>query len=235
MFADVLPERQSRRLRRRARRVRKVLAEVRDADVVQDLVRRLRRRAQHRNLSRLAVLDQELAARATSARRRLAPRGGGRLADGPRLRVPGLRRRSAALLLALGPGGARRQPRGAAALLLRRSRAVRNAHGRARGGHAADLHRLRIAVKRYRYTLELLEASGHRLPPQAIAAARAVQEGLGEVHDMDVLMALLRRTAPGAPLLGRLRRERRVLLARARQTLRDFRPVQRLEPGAVPR
>jgi CHAD domain-containing protein len=56
-----------------------------------------------------------------------------------------------------------------------------------------ELHDLRIAAKRLRYTLEVL---GDALGPAAAAAeneARALQDVLGEVHDCDVLGPRLER------------------------------------------
>ena len=54
-------------------------------------------------------------------------------------------------------------------------------------GNVRELHDLRIAAKRLRYTLEVL---GSVLGPSAAlveAEARALQDLLGEVHDCDVL------------------------------------------------
>ncbi len=55
-----------------------------------------------------------------------------------------------------------------------------------------ELHNLRIAAKRLRYTLELFLSV---LSPQATAAIEALtrlQDILGELHDHDVMIALLR-------------------------------------------
>jgi CHAD domain-containing protein len=120
----------------------------------------------------------------------------------------------------------------AARLLAERSAAVGRGLERARSGRAADLHRLRIAVKKYRYTLELMHEIGFGRYARAIDAARRIQERLGRLHDVDVLLALLRQgrgtwrgggTRPAIPAV--LRRERSALVASALATAARFRPV----------
>jgi hypothetical protein len=99
-------------------------------------------------------------------------------------------------------------------------------------GRVEELHAMRIAAKRLRYTLEIFHPT---LAPDAgvlLAQVEEIQERLGKIHDHDVLVPQLERTleremerekkrmlkgAPEAPflaaeglvpLIGRLRAER---------------------------
>ena len=53
------------------------------------------------------------------------------------------------------------------------------------------LHDLRIAAKRLRYTLELFRVVFGAEGEQQIARVKAIQEALGQLHDHDVLIALI--------------------------------------------
>ena len=54
-----------------------------------------------------------------------------------------------------------------------------------------ELHQMRIAAKRLRYTLELFgPALGGALPP-AIERIKVLQDLLGDIHDLDVVTPLL--------------------------------------------
>lgn len=58
---------------------------------------------------------------------------------------------------------------------------------------AQEIHKLRVKIKRIRYTLELF---GHGFDPRAeewLAACKRLQDGLGVVHDHDLLVARVER------------------------------------------
>jgi len=60
--------------------------------------------------------------------------------------------------------------------------------GSADGGKAGDPHQLRIAGKLLRYTLELAQAQGHKLPASVLRGFKKMQEALGSWHDYVVLI-----------------------------------------------
>lgn len=55
-----------------------------------------------------------------------------------------------------------------------------------------ELHNLRIAAKRLRYTLEIFEDFLPEASKMAVKELEQVQEELGNLHDSDVMIALLR-------------------------------------------
>jgi len=224
VFAHALPARERERLRRRARSIRRSLAALRDADVLLDLVRRLRAEPGGRAAPGLAALERRLAVRAGRLRRRLGRHHGPAGVSGPGLRIRGVRKRASALLHAAGEPANGLMSRAAVRVIGARARAVRAALRPARSGRAAALHRLRVAIKRYRYCLETLEAWGMTSLEPGIGQARDLQEKLGAIHELDVLIELVRGTH-AIPVLGRLRAERRRLAAAAGASIRAFRPL----------
>lgn len=58
--------------------------------------------------------------------------------------------------------------------------------------HSKELHNLRIAAKRLRYTLELFEDALPETSKAIVDELTQVQDELGLLHDSDVLIALLR-------------------------------------------
>jgi CHAD domain-containing protein len=94
-------------------------------------------------------------------------------------------------------------------------------------------HRLRVAVKKLRYLVEIL-------PPAPAATAdplREMQASLGEWHDFDLLVERLRRFASRHPATGHwletqsasLRRYERTLQPSLRPNLGDIRSIETLE------
>jgi CHAD domain-containing protein len=265
LMAFALPGRERARARRRARRIRRGLATVRDADVLVETLVALATRSATDDRRALLALRPALVARARRARAGVRAAGG----NGPApasgtsagaasvpvrtkatirnapaappaarptkeatpaaagLPVPGVRRRLRALVRSLPSLPSVSLRRVAARRLGLRSSEVRGALARAGTGRAADLHRLRVAVKKYRYTLELMDEAGLASHARGIAAARRLQEALGLVHDVDVLLAVLRgrRAGPRHPIPAALRRERRRLAAAAIADVADFQPV----------
>ncbi len=55
-----------------------------------------------------------------------------------------------------------------------------------------ELHNMRIAAKRLRYTLEIFEETFPQEGAQIIQEIMQIQEELGAIHDSDVMVALLR-------------------------------------------
>ena len=219
LLAFALPARERLRARRRVKRIRRSLTGVRDADVQVALVESLAGRLGPAAAAPLAPLRAQLRARAAAARDALRREGEG-------LSVRGLRPRLGALLKQLPPIPRRALVAATRAALRRRAAEVARARVRALGGGAREMHALRIAVKKYRYTLEFMEEIGLGRHGTALVEARRLQETLGCLHDLDLLLALGRRApgraAPGVTAL--LRRERRPVLEAARALVAAFVP-----------
>ena len=70
-------------------------------------------------------------------------------------------------------------------------------------------HQLRISVKKLRYQLEVLEPFFGKPYRRVIERLTALQEELGELHDADVRLALLKRLKAPAKLSRRVAADRR--------------------------
>lgn len=124
-----------------------------------------------------------------------------------------------------------------APLIVRLGRAVVRRLARQVGGRyrkltersSDELHRLRIAIRRLRYAAEFFErAAGGKMPCVA-QAARKLQDVLGDLHDVDIITALL-QTMPEAKKLGigeSLDAQRRKLLRRFDRIWRQTTPYWR--------
>jgi len=212
---DRLPDRPGRRLDRRARTLRRRLGAARNTWVLFGLLGEFR-----------SVPGREERKFVADLARRLERAAGSRPSK-ERRSLPGIRKRIRALLREMAhgsPGSA--APAGDAMGGL--VRAVLRARTDTRDGDPEAMHRLRIAIKRYRYALEALTEAGASGLQPAIHAARSLQSDLGSLHDLDVLIEVVRRNAhvPGAG--GLLRRILRRRAGQAEATLRrlaGFRPA----------
>lgn len=218
----VLPARPRRRLARRARRIRRSLGKIRNVDVMRELVKSLARRCTPQERRTLGTLAAALGAQARELR------GGGRGRGG--VKVPGMRERIRKLGSHLPPVNDFSTLERAGEILVARARELESAIASARTGQAPALHELRIAIKRQRYALEILEESGVHEARPALATARTLQTELGGIHDLDLLMDLVRDQVDGRSarsLSARLARERdeRVILV--------LKAVQHFDPMAA--
>jgi CHAD domain-containing protein len=200
-----LDRRAAARLRRRARSIRRSLGDLRNADVLVELLSGTIRELPSGLRAPARELSKKIQARAS------AVRAAGKLGA---LRIPAIAARAEALGAAplLSPTD---QTAGRARQVLdRRARGVADAMPPALTGDPEALHSLRIAFKRWRYVLEILQAirvsCGFPVAP-ALKSARELQTSLGQLHDLDVLIDLL-GSQPGfgrAALLSHLRIRRR--------------------------
>ena len=189
-----------RRLERRIRKITRALGPVRELDVALQILDEVEGTGE---LSRaaLARLRQAVA----RERQVLQADMKRRLED---LNITKLRKRTAlATRKAAADGSLRRDPvrlARARARAARRAERLRAAIEGASGIYLPDrLHDVRIAVKKLRYSLELVrELSGSRAAAHLKTLAD-VQDTLGRMHDLEVLITRTRgvQGAPGAPTL----------------------------------
>jgi CHAD domain-containing protein len=91
---------------------------------------------------------------------------------------------------------------------------------RVRRSHTETIHRMRVAFKRFRYVSELLQPLFPRLTLKQLRQMQAYQGLMGNIQDMEVLIAAVKQAVQLAllpeqavrPLLGELMRRRRGLI-----------------------
>ena len=96
------------------------------------------------------------------------------------------------------------QAAAARARAARRAEALKAAIENASGMYLPDrLHQVRIAVKKFRYALELAEAVSRSRAAARLRTLKRAQDLLGRMHDLEVLIARTRAVqgAPSAPTL----------------------------------
>jgi hypothetical protein len=98
-----------------------------------------------------------------------------------------------------------------------------------------ELHNLRIAAKRLRYTLEIFQEALSPACESVIAEVEQIQEELGALHDSDVFIALLRLCLgswdAGTAYVSRLARADKL---KGRTFLNPALLVSLLAPDAMP-
>src|SRR5438128_2428440 len=116
--------------------------------------------------------------------------------------------------------------------LLRRLRRLDRALRDAASLHPGAAHRLRIAAKRVRYQTELLEPAFPEAAAELLERIEPLQDALGDLHDADARMPLLRRfleaalddeLPAGLAALAQLQAERELRAAAARREMKRWR------------
>jgi CHAD domain-containing protein len=86
------------------------------------------------------------------------------------------------------------------ARVARRAASVRTAIAAAGAVYAPEqLHLVRIALKKLRYSVELAPEGRHKYTSGDLAALKAAQELLGQLHDLEMLLASVRETQAALP------------------------------------
>ncbi|HEU5180304.1 MAG TPA: CHAD domain-containing protein [Candidatus Polarisedimenticolia bacterium] len=215
-----LPQRRARRLWRRARKIRRAVSDTRNADVMRLVAAKL-----------CPDLDQDhsrslkkLCSRCLPVPRRRRPRS-----------LPEARKRIAALRARFhdpAPGAVRTR---AEQLLEERLARLAKARRNARSGSPRAMHRLRIAVKHYRYLLELLSPLGLVGAEPVLEKAQSAQHTLGKLHDLDMLVEFLEDNGSSKDMRRALARERQRRLQESRREIATLPVIDiRWKPGSSP-
>jgi CHAD domain-containing protein len=166
--------------RRRLRQLTRSLGAIRELDVTIDLIHELARRDQlpaHALDDVRAHVEQERARQCGQQMKGLA-----------RVDARRLVRRLDELAEAMRTGASDTWHKALATRLVSRGKKLSRAAAQA--GHLYEpdrLHRIRIAVKKLRYTLELARESGVPAAQAPVRRLRAIQDVLGRLHDFQVL------------------------------------------------
>jgi CHAD domain-containing protein len=186
ILGDVLPLRKRRRLLGRLKKLTRALGVVRELDVSLATIDQLAA-AQEEPRPALAILRARLVHQREAQGAWLAHRyGGGR---GDRLLARLARVESASTDAAAAQGWRRVL----AERICRRAHALRAALADAGALFDAErLHRVRIAVKKLRYALEVAGEARAASTGTLVRKLKDVQDILGRLHDLDILLAQLR-------------------------------------------
>lgn len=245
VWRDALRRRPARALRRRLRRLRRRAGDVRDLEVHVERLRELRENLQGgpREMAAyvLGGLEPQAAQALMQIQRRMRARPLRRMADRYARATRDLRMNPAVTvsLLAARTEFSRRGLEARAAL-----------HAALESGHAELLHAARVAVKKWRYAAETLEAAlppesaapdmteterantdatrdvAHEVSTAPIRVLRRLQQALGRIQDSTTLGARLESAIPPgasrAALLAELARDNASSLAQARALAREL-------------
>jgi len=183
-IVGVDPE-ESRRLGREIRRVARALADVRELDVIRNvLLEEATRHGWHQAAVAFATgaAAAKRDARMAAARKRLGRTDGRQIKAAVRRAAPGDRPRESRLTAAL------------ATEIRRRSRALGAAFDEAGVVYGVEpLHRTRLAAKKLRYTLELAGSAFGGAARRAVVALKKVQALMGDLHDRQMVQRHLRK------------------------------------------
>ncbi len=205
IMQPALPAQAVARLRRRARSIRRSLGPVRNADVLAACLQRLEKSMTGESLE--AARGHRRRARAAARTLRGSSSGIAVRDIGGRVKAV-LRGAEEGLEGTLRTHGSR--------MLADRQAEVQTAIRLARKGGAKPLHELRIALKQYRYTLELLDQAGSRPADHRLALARSLQQRLGELRDEEQALEWVRASEGKSVSAFARRLSRRIETARRR-------------------
>ncbi len=202
-----LPQRRARRVWRRARKIRRAVSDTRNADVMHLVADKLcpsLQRTQSRSL-------RKLCADCVPKPRRRIPK-----------KLPEAEKRIAALRKRFREPAPPAVISRAEQLLQERLVRLEKARTKARSGAPDAMHQLRIAVKHYRYLLELLAPLGLVGAEAVLEKAHTAQHILGKLHDLDMLHEVLSKNGLPKDMRQALGEERRRRLEESRQAIRDL-------------
>ena len=223
LAGNLIPRRRRQRLRRDLKAVLAALGPLRDAQVQRRRLAGLaKNQAGHRALARrLRQRESKVIREAASALSTLRP---------------GSTRREILAAYRVDAGNPRQdlQLRSAVRRAVRQARAQLAARWPRSTDDIAAFHRARVALKRLRYQLELLRSLGAALRPECLRQLRSYQQGLGDLHDGQLMLIRLEKLAAkgriDAPLHHLLRR---TLLRRAARLRRDCLAPPTASPGRL--
>ena len=179
------------------RRLGRLLGKVRDVDITQEVFRTLSMRVPQAS-GAFAVARQAVEHDQQQARRRFA-----KALDHLKLK-PLLALRGQRFGITISFWNDWR--RGVVTETLARQQALCDAIDRAPAVYMPNrVHRVRIATKKLRYTLEVVDATGIRVNPTVMRDLRKIQDLLGRVHDIDVARRVVHRLGGDMPSAAEVR------------------------------